>query len=194
MPRSSRVALFVSMLVSVFTLQGCLSGHHHRSTSYSHHSHGHHGSSDAELVGSAIGLVAGIAILAASSERPRREEPVYVQQVVYVNGAQPAPLPASPRDRVITNEGAIPGFDAKRARIALGSVDLSSCRVVGAPRGYGHATVTFNPDGGASKVIVDTPSGLGDLAVKCIGDRLGAVRVPEYKGNLVSVGTTWFVP
>jgi hypothetical protein len=194
MPGLPRVTLFVSMLVSIFALQGCLSGHHHRSYSYSHHQ-GHHRSSDAELIGSAIGLVAGIAILAASGEhRPRREEPAVVQQVVYVNGAPPAPLPASPRDRVIDDEDEMPGFDAKRARVALGSVDLSECRVVGAPRGYGHARVTFNPDGGASKVVVDTPSGLGDLAVKCIGDRLGAVTVPQYKGSLVNVGTIWFIP
>ena len=195
MPRLPRVTLFVSMLASLFALQGCYAGRYHRSYAYSHHHHhDHHPPSELEVAGAAIGLFAGIAMLAASEHRPRREQPAVVQQVVYVNGAPPAPLPASARDRVSDDEGRVPGFDAKRARVALGSVDLSSCRLVGAPRGYGHATVTFNPDGGASKVVVDTPSGLGDLAVKCIGDRLGAVTVPQFQGSLVSVGTTWFVP
>ena len=80
---------------------------------------------------------------------------------------------------------------------ARGAFRAASREVDGAergPRGYGHAKVTFNPDGKASKVVVDTPDGLSSSAVKCVGDRLGAATVPEYRGNLVTVGTTWFVP
>lgn len=103
-------------------------------------------------------------------------------------------MPASRKDRVAADDSS--SFDAKGARAALGAVAVSACRAEGAPRGYGHAKVTFNPDGKASKVVVDTPDGLSSSAVtvKCIGDRLGAVVVPQYAGNLVTVGTTWFVP
>lgn len=183
----ARLALVV---VAVALGTGCYAGRHH----HFHASHHHHGSGDGALIGAAIGLAAGAAILASEAEhRHGREEPVYVERVVYLNGPDQAPLPASPRDRVGGDEAARPGFDAKSARAALSEVDLAPCRAAGAPRGYGHAKVTFNPDGSASKVVVDTPSGLSPEAVKCIGDRLGAVSVPEYAGSLVTVGSTWFI-
>ena len=173
------------LFFSLFLLNGCY-GHH---GAHVHSHHHHHGGGDLALAAT-VGIIAGGAIVAsAESERPRQPEPVYYQPVVYVS---PTPTPASPRDRVASDDSS--NFDAKGARAALGAVDLSACRAEGAPRGYGHAKVTFNPDGKASKVIVDTPDGLSSSAVKCIGDRLGAVVVPEYQGNLVTVGTTWFVP
>lgn len=179
----------IALLSSILALgSGCYAGTYRHHGHY--HSHHHHGSGDGVVVAAAVGLLAGAAIASAATEHHHhREEPVYVQPVVYVNAP---PQPASPRDRV-TNEAPV-GFDAKSARTALSSVDLSACREAGAPRGYGHAKVTFNPDGRASKVVVDTPGGLSDPAVKCIGDRLGTVTVPEYEGSLVTVGSTWFVP
>ena len=179
-----RLAL-VFFSLSLFALNGCY-GHH---GAHVHSHHHHHGGGDLALAAT-VGIIAGAAIVAsAESERPRQPEPVYYQPVVYVS--TPA-LPASSRDRVTSDDSST--FDAKGARAALGAVDLTTCRAEGAPRGYGHAKVTFNPDGKASKVVVDTPDGLSSSAVKCIGDRLGAVVVPEYQGNLVTVGTTWFVP
>jgi|GEM_PF-6519482 len=143
----------------------------------------------------ATGLVVGSVIAHAASHHP---EPVRSQQVTYVYvNAPPAtygpPLPASPRDRVPEDDD-LPAFDAKAARGALGDVDLDACRAAGAPRGYGHALVTFNPSGDISKVVVDDPSGLPVSAVRCIGDELGKTRIKEYKGSAVTVGTTWFVP
>lgn len=179
-----RLAL-VFVCLSAFALNGCY-GHHGVHVRSHHH---HHGGGDLALAAT-VGIIAGVAIAASGeSERPRQPEPVYYQPVVYVS--TPA-TPASPRDRVPSDDDS--SFDAKSARAALGAVDLSACRAEGAPRGYGHAKVTFNPDGKASKVVVDTPDGLSSSAVKCVGDRLGAATVPEYRGNLVTVGTTWFVP
>jgi hypothetical protein len=172
------------LLFSLVALNGCY-GHH---GAHVHSHHHHHGGGDLALAAT-VGIIAGAAIVAsAESERPE-PQPVYYQPVVYVSAP---PLPASPKDRVTSDDDK--GFDAKSARAALGAVDLTACRAEGAPRGYGHAKVTFNPDGKASKVVVDTPDGLSGPAVKCIGDRLGAVIVPEYEGSLVVVGTTWFVP
>lgn len=182
----SRALLLSSVLVLG---SGCYAG------TYRHHGHYHHhgGGGSGVVAAAAVGLLAGAAIASAATEHHHhREEPVYVREVVYVNGPAPAPLPASSRDRVTTDTPA--GFDAKAARAELSRVDLSACRDAGAPRGYGHAKVTFNPDGRASKVVVDTPAGLSDAAVKCVGDRLGMVTVPTYEGSLVTMGSTWFVP
>jgi len=163
--------------------------------SYAHHhhaSHPHGGSGEAVVFAAGVGLLAGVAI-ASSSPPPAPEERVVVERVVYVEAPPPVVVMPPPRDRE-RPAAELPPFPAARARAALGDVDLSSCREVGAPRGHGHAQVTFNPDGAVSKVVVDTPDGLPPAAVQCIGDRLGAVKVVEYKGSLVTVGTTWFVP
>lgn len=106
-----------------------------------------------------------------------------MQRVVYVD--------TTTSQAALATEGA--AFSANAARAALAGVDLSPCRRVGAPSGQGHAEVTFNPDGKASKVVIDTPSRLPDAAVKCIGERLGAATVAEYQGSVVTVGAAWSV-
>lgn len=144
----------------------------------------------------------GVAVLdgpAGGYPRPYDEPypaPVVVQQAVYVNtgASSPPPLAASRRDRVPDDEDEAPPFDAAKARTTLASVDLSACRAAGAPRGYGHATATFNPAGNISKVVLDTPSNLSASAVQCIGNALGTVTVPVFRGSLITVGTSWFVP
>ena len=87
-----------------------------------------------------------------------------------------------------------PPFDAKAARRALAGVELDACRAAGAPRGYGHAKATIDPSGDISKVIIDEPAGMSVAVVKCIGDAIGRVTVPEFTGSFVTVGTTYFVP
>jgi hypothetical protein len=176
------------LFFAVFALNGCYAGPRRGVHVHSHH---HHRSSSGDLaLAATVGILAGAALVAsAESERTRELEPVYYQPVYQYSAPPP---PASPKDRATSPDSQ--SFDAKSARAALGAVDLATCRAEGAPRGYGHAKVTFNPDGGASRVIVDTPDGLSAAAVKCIGDRLGAVTVPEYEGSYLTVGTTWFVP
>lgn len=185
-----RLRAIAPLLLTAVLATGCYAGP--RRGVYVHSHHHHHGSDGADVAIAAVGLIAAAAIVASSEPERREPERVYYQPVYYVN-APPAPAPPpSAKDRVTTDEAQ--SFDAKSARAALGAVDLAVCRAEGAPRGYGHAKVTFNPDGKASKVVVDTPDGLPAPAVKCIGDRLGAVTVPEYEGSYVTVGTTWFVP
>jgi hypothetical protein len=163
--------------------------------SYAHHhhaSHPHGGGGGAIVFAAGVGLLAGVAI-ASSSHPPPPEERV-VERVIYVEAPPPIDVMPPPRDRERATAPELPPFPAAEARAALSDVDLAACRDTGAPRGHGHAQVTFNPDGAVSKVVVDTPDGLPAPAVQCIGDRLGAVRVAEYKGSLVTVGTSWFVP
>jgi hypothetical protein len=182
---------FLAAIAAVSALSGCYSGH-----AYGHHHH-HPTNGSADLAVASVGLVASAAILAAEIEHTEhvreREAPTTYYNVVYVNSTPDPVTPPSARDRVQVQRTKLAPFAPSAARSALAKVDVDECRSLGAPRAYGHAVVTFNPDGHASKVVVDTPSGLPDEAVKCIGDRLGAVRVAEFDGSLVTVGTTWFV-
>jgi hypothetical protein len=121
-------------------------------------------------------------------ERERDEAPSYPR--IYVINPQPVayePPPAPPLP-------AAPPFDANAARNALAAVDLAGCREAGAPRGYGHAKATVNPSGDISKVVVEEPAGMPPAAVRCVGEAVGRVTVPEFSGSFVTVGTTFFVP
>lgn len=134
---------------------------------------------------------------AASQEHPYCKDcrgtsdiPVYPSGPVRYDAP---PLPASARDRVPAPREEI-AFDAHRARATLAAVDLSSCRELGAPRGYGHAIVTYSAEGFPAKVVIDDPAGLSDRAVKCVGEKLGTGNVTAFAGPSAPVGVTWFIP
>jgi hypothetical protein len=133
------------------------------------------------------GMLVGAAIVA--SQEPPREEVVVYQNAppVYVVAppprvAPPPPAPAPP-----------PAFDAPAARASLDSIELGTCRAQGAPLGYGHARVTFEPDGTVGRVAIDSPTGLSDAAVKCIGAALGAATVPRFSGPAAAVPAPFYV-
>jgi hypothetical protein len=138
------------------------------------------------------GWGSGLALVSTAEPVPEPER-IYVNNVYYVNGSSPArPAPQRPsaeREAVAD----LPSFDPHAARQSLDGIDVSSCAVAGAKRGFGHAKVTMSPDGRITKVIVDEPSGLSDDAAKCIGERLGTATIRPFKGNLVTVGTTYYV-
>lgn len=120
---------------------------------------------------------------------PVEPEPV-VYSNVYVYGQPPAPGPNRENSPATTD---LPPFDPHAARAALNEIDVTACQETGAPHGFGHAKVVFNPDGRISKVVVDEPSGLSQQAAKCIGDRLGTATVPPFKGGFIAMGTTFHV-
>jgi hypothetical protein len=115
-------------------------------------------------------------------------EPIYV-----VSGPSVYVPPPAPPARETPPEPPPPGFDAPAARASLDGVDLDACHDAGAPRGYGHAKITFSSEGNVTKVVVDSPPGLSAEAVSCIGQRLGSAAVPAYVGAPVTVGKTWLV-
>ncbi|MBX3205397.1 MAG: hypothetical protein KF764_10030 [Labilithrix sp.] len=156
---------------------------------YSRVGHRHRGNGTLDMIAAGIVVGAAIVELAASSSRASESSSVPSAPAYYAYGPPPAPLPRSPRD--LATDAAPAPFDPHAARSALNAVDLSSCRGMGAPRGYGHARVTLNPDGQVSKVVIDAPSGMPDAAARCVGDRLGAVTMPSFKGSLVTMGTTF---
>jgi hypothetical protein len=166
---------------------GC--GHALTSTSSPRGYHHRHGQGN-DVAGAVFaGIVVGVAVAEAGRPEP---EPVVYASNVYVYGAPPAPLPRSTRDAT-PEVDTLPAFDPQAARAALSDVDVSPCRLSGAPAGYGHAKVVFNPDGRISKVTIDEPASMSADAVKCVGDRLGATTTPPFRGSLVTMGTTFHV-
>ncbi len=134
------------------------------------------------------GALVGAAI--ASSHR----DPVVVYEPIYVYSGPSVYVPPPPPPARETPEGPEgPRFDAAAARASLDAIDLDACRDAGAPRGYGHARVTFADAGNVTKVVVDSPSGLSAEAVACVGQHLATATVPTYEGAPVTVGTTWLV-
>jgi hypothetical protein len=134
------------------------------------------------------GMIVGAAIVA--SQEPPREEVVVYQNAppVYVV-SQPRPAPPPPPPAQVPPAA----FNAAAARAAFDSIDLGECKAEGAPLGYGHARVTFAPDGNATHVAIESPSGLSSSAVKCIGAALGTATVPPFDGPASAVPTPFYV-
>jgi hypothetical protein len=134
------------------------------------------------------GMLVGAAIVA--SQEPPREEVVVYQNAppVYVV-AQPRPAPPPPPPAPTPPAA----FDAAAARAALDGIDLGACQAEGAPLGYGHARVTFAPDGSVSRVAIESPSGLSSSAVRCIGAALGTATVPPFGGPASAIPTPFYV-
>ncbi len=114
-------------------------------------------------------------------ESPPPPPPVYVVQAP-PRAAPPEPTPPPP-----------PAFSPSAARASLEAVNLGTCRDGGAPLGYGHARVTFAPDGTVSRVTVDSPAGLNAAAVACIGGALGQASVPPFSGPAEEMPTPFYV-
>jgi len=159
---------FAVAAVALGLLSGC--GRHY----YGYHGHGHY---------ERVVIV---------TKRPPRGQRVYVDHRVYYttnnyNNAAPPPVATPPRP--VANDA--PPFDSNAARTQFNDIDVTSCRDAGTASGFGHANVTFSPDGRVTKVLVDEPRGLSTEAVSCVGSRLGTVSVSPFRGSAVTMGTTY---
>lgn len=173
--------------VLALVLGGC-GGSYTYSSHGRYHRHHHHGPGEAIVAG----IVVGAAVAQLASRPSRAPEPPVYTSTVYVYGPPPAPPPRLSRDAA-SGTDTLPAFAPQAARAALNGVDVSPCRDAGAPSGFGHAKVVWNPDGRISKVTIDAPSTLSAVAAKCVGDRLGTARVDPFRGSLVTMGTTFHV-
>jgi hypothetical protein len=86
-----------------------------------------------------------------------------------------------------------PQFQAATARNLLAAVSMEACAESGLPAGYGHARVTFAPEGNVSGVFVDAPASLPAAAAACVSQRLSAVVVPAFGGAPMTAGTQWLL-
>lgn len=177
-----RSASSVAFAAGLATLIGCAPHYHHYG--YHHHHHGHVSTSGAI----AVGLIAGVAIASMAREAERPPPPT----AVYVYSSPPpvivaAPAPAAPAPPRADD---LPPLDPSATRAAFADVDLSGCN---APRVYGHAKISLNPDGRVSRVVVEDPSDLDPRVAQCIGKKIGQVTVPPFRGGMVVLGTTFRV-
>lgn len=190
--RLSRLASLALLLLLALASTGCFGGARYR---------GRFVSSPATSVDLAIFTAAAIFTVADIATREhgcrRCEEPPHVTNITVNTYAPQAPqnaalVPPPARGGVEPQGTGSIGPSAHDARSALSRVDVSRCRAEGAPRGYGHANVTFDRAGHVSKVVVDRPANLSDAAVACLGRELGGARLGASKVDL-TVGTTFFV-
>jgi hypothetical protein len=139
-------------------------------------------------------FVTGVFVGAALASHEDHEVIVYEPSPVVIAGPyEYVPPPAPPaRERVPTDPPPAT-FDIGAARNSLGAARVARCRAEGAPRGYGHARVTFTPGGNVSRVVVESPTGMSPDAVACIGRELGGASVPPFDGRDVTVGTGWLI-
>jgi hypothetical protein len=84
-----------------------------------------------------------------------------------------------------------PTFDKEAAAKALQTVELVKCKAPGGPRGEGHATITFNPEGVVGEVKVDRGPYVGSPVAGCIAKQYKAAKVPGFTGQPVTVGKTF---
>ncbi len=159
-----------------------------------HHRHTHGGSGGVDVAIAVIELFGAIAQVAAASEERER----FVVEAVPAGEIEPprepaphyAPLPPRPPPPPSTYRP----LDPAAPHAALAERKVVDCAPWGLPRGYGHATVTFAPDGTVSSVALDAPQGVSERAAACVRDELATAKIPPFSGGAVTAGTTWFVP
>lgn len=174
-----------SLLVAaaLATLVGCAPSYGRHYHYGHHHHHSHRVSTGGAL---AVGLIAGVAIASLAHE----PEPPPPPTAVYVYSSPPPVIVAAPAHRVDPAPADLPPLDPTATRNAFADVDFAGCN---APKIYGHAKITLNPDGRVSRVVVEDPADLDPGVAQCIGQRIGKVSVPPFRGGMVVLGTTFRV-
>ena len=79
------------------------------------------------------------------------------------------------------------------ASIALGGVNVQSCKKADGPTGSGHVKITFAPNGSVSSAVVDSGPFPGTPVGGCIAGKFRGARVPAFSGGPVSVGKSFTV-
>ena len=87
-----------------------------------------------------------------------------------------------------------PTFEPAAALAAIDAVDFAPCRASGALIGWNHARLTFQQDGGVSRVVVDWTPGTTPAARECLRAQLAGVAAPRFEGKPVTIGAAFFVP
>jgi hypothetical protein len=80
-------------------------------------------------------------------------------------------------------------FNPKAAKAAIDGIAprLKACRHAGEPAGPASVKVTFAPAGRVSSASVTTTGYAGTRTENCIVQRLREVRIPEFRGAVVTV-------
>ena len=83
-------------------------------------------------------------------------------------------------------------FDESVARARVNAVSLQQCSVQEGPFGSGNATITFDPSGGVSNVMLGPPFSMG-RAGACVRRALMSVRVAPFSGGARTVTRNFVV-
>ncbi len=173
MPNLSASTALAAFTLSVAPLTGCAEGHFYNGHGYPYwHYH-----TPASLRGAAPEEEED-AIRAAY-------EPAYRTPAPCLTAPLPAPN-VTPPDPVHDR------FDGAAALAAIHAIDLSPCEARGARRTYVHARITFDREGTATRVLIDSPAGLSSDAMVCLGDRLALATAPAFDGGPLTVGASVF--
>ena len=136
-------------------------------------------------------LVPSVCLGCADHEAPPPHA-VEVHEMAPAPGSTPAPrlmpLTVSVTPGSLGPTESTGPFDRKETALALGAVDVSSCKTPGGPTGGGHVTVTFSPNGRVVSAKVDQPPFAGTPAGACIAGQFNAMHIPPFTGELVTVG------
>jgi eukaryotic-like serine/threonine-protein kinase len=106
----------------------------------------------------------------------------------------PPPPPASEVMKIPSAAEAA-AFNRGAALAQLGSASgrAGACKRPGGPTGPGRVTVTFAPDGSASKVAVPAPFS-GTATGACLSAAFAGVRVPAFTGSPVALPGSFRIP
>jgi hypothetical protein len=99
------------------------------------------------------------------------------------NASTPAATTELPAAPVAPTKPPAP-FDAPAARGAVedAAKAAETCRATGDPKGTIPTSVTFDPSGKVSNVAINSSRYAGTKTARCIAERLGEVRIPEFNG------------
>jgi len=129
---------------------------------------------------------------AATVERsaPPEAEPHRVRPEGITLEEQAAPTAPKP-----SAAGAAASFNRGAAMAQLGSAAAraTSCKRAGGPGGSGRATVTFAPDGTATRVNISAPFA-GTPAGACLSSAFASTRVPAFTGSAVTLPWSFRIP
>jgi serine/threonine protein kinase len=106
--------------------------------------------------------------------------------------APPAPAPPAPPAAPAGPAGPF-SRGAALAQLGAAAGRATACKREGGPTGSGRVTVTFSPDGSASKVSVGAPFG-GTPTGTCLASAYSGLRVPAFTGSSVSLPGSFRIP
>jgi hypothetical protein len=133
------------------------------------------------------GLLAMAILADAAQSAPPEPEVVYVP----VYPVPERPVPPSPPAATSAPPRVL--FDGGAATDSVHELDLGACVARGVPAGYGHARLTFDPDGRVTAVAVDRPAGVRADGVQCLGQLLSRASAPRFDGSPATLGVRFEV-
>lgn len=90
----------------------------------------------------------------------------------------------------------VPPFDRHALMIAVNAVKeagFDECKKAGGPTGPGHVRILFAPTGKVESSEVDQPPFAGTTVGACVANKFRQIRIPEFAGLAVPVGTSFVV-